>query len=60
MPFSGLLLFTTTMSLQSATDSFMGCSPKLIETVSPNGTGKQNYKYYLIQGGTHAGIYVDQ
>ncbi|THU99857.1 hypothetical protein K435DRAFT_855349 [Dendrothele bispora CBS 962.96] len=48
------------MSLQSLVDSFVGCSPQLIKTISPNGTGKQNFKYYLVLGGAHAGIYLDQ
>ncbi|THV01171.1 hypothetical protein K435DRAFT_793521 [Dendrothele bispora CBS 962.96] len=41
-------------------DEFRGCSPKFFTELGPSGTAGQRYKYYLLQDGAKAGIYLDQ
>ncbi|THU82077.1 hypothetical protein K435DRAFT_872687 [Dendrothele bispora CBS 962.96] len=41
-------------------DEFRGCSPKLFTELGPSGTAGLRYKYYLLQDGSKAGIYMDQ
>ncbi|THU87723.1 hypothetical protein K435DRAFT_867003 [Dendrothele bispora CBS 962.96] len=41
-------------------ESFRGCSPSLFRVVSPSGVARQNFKYYLLEGGPEAGVYLDQ
>ncbi|THU79201.1 hypothetical protein K435DRAFT_875760 [Dendrothele bispora CBS 962.96] len=39
---------------------FLGCSPTLNTAVGSTGKAGQNYKYYLIPGGSKARVCVDQ
>ncbi|THU75710.1 hypothetical protein K435DRAFT_880304 [Dendrothele bispora CBS 962.96] len=44
----------------STVENFRGCSPSLFRVVSPSGVARQNFKYYLLEGGPNAGVYLDQ
>ncbi|THU89747.1 hypothetical protein K435DRAFT_865015 [Dendrothele bispora CBS 962.96] len=46
--------------MSSPTSDFLGCSPTLYTLVGPNGLSRQNFKYYVIHGQCHAGVYLDQ
>ncbi|THU99825.1 hypothetical protein K435DRAFT_855318 [Dendrothele bispora CBS 962.96] len=46
--------------MSSPASKYLGCSPTLYTFVGPNGLSRQNFKYYVIHGKRHAGIYLDQ